>query len=668
MSEGPSITADAEDDFLLLSNREDAEVHADVSSVSPSIRGRLRAHLPAWESIGASDFVLNVISHGFKLPFITEPAELLLPNHSSALEYSVFVSQAVQTLLDNGSAVEVDRDQVYICSPLGVVPKKNGKLRLILDLRYLNGHLAKFKFKYEDLHVVAEFLHPKDWFFTFDLKDGYHHVDIYKEHWKFLGFSLQVCGTPRFFTFCSLPFGLSVAPYVFTKLLRPVVAHWRSDGIRISVYLDDGIGACTSQASARSKSTQVHSDLVKLGFLINEDKSDFNPRQHGEHLGFALDLEKGQFSVPSAKVEKVLDLISNILDSPHPVTARHISRLTGSLISMSLALGPIARLRTRHLYALASNASSLSTRLQLPREALDELSFWRENFSSLSSSPIWRPSPKIEVLTFSDASSTGWGGFVVNAGQYVARGNWSGCEALCSSAFREIRAVRLVLQSLAKVLEGKECRHRSDNQSVCSILSIGSRVPHLQREAVAIYSFCHRAGIRFSAEWIPRHLNTRADYWSKVVDTDDWKLNPQHFKELDELWGPHTVDRFASHRSAQLPRFCSRWWCPGTETVDAFTVSWEDDNNWLVPPVFLIPRVIRHMRDNREHGTLIVPYWPSAPWWPLLYERRNQFRPFVADHCEVPLHEHTFLPGSAAADLFGTGVPSAKILALRLVF
>ena len=137
MSEGPSITADAEDDFLLLSNREDAEVHANISSVSPRICGRLRAHLPAWEYIGASDFVLNVISHGFKLPFITEPAELLLPNHSSALEYSVFVTQAVQTLLDNGSAVEVDRDQVYICSPLGVVPKKNGKLRLILDLRYL---------------------------------------------------------------------------------------------------------------------------------------------------------------------------------------------------------------------------------------------------------------------------------------------------------------------------------------------------------------------------------------------------------------------------------------------------------------------------------------------------------------------------------------------------
>ena len=104
-------------------------------------------------------------------------------------------------------------------------------------------------------------------------------------------------------------------------------------------------------------------------------------------------------------------------------------------------------------------------------------------------------------------------------------------------------------------------------------LSVGSSKPHLQKEVVAIYNLCHEAGIHFSAEWIPCHFNFKADYWSKVVDTDDWMLNPVHFCQLDILWGPHTVDHFASHNSFQLPRFCSRWWYPGSETVDAFTVS-----------------------------------------------------------------------------------------------
>ena len=164
-----------------------------------------------------------------------------------------------------------------------------------------------------------------------------------------------------------------------------------------------------------------------------------------------------------------------------------------------------------------------------------------------------------------------------------------GSEALWSSSFREIRAIRFVLQSFSGLLAGKECKHRSDNQSVCSILSVGSSKPRLQKEAVAIYSLCHEAGIRFSVEWIPRHLNFKADYWLKVVDTDDWMLNPVHFRQLDILWGPHTVDRFASHNSFQLPRFCSRWWCPGTETVDAFTVGREGKTIGWSPQCSLFP-------------------------------------------------------------------------------
>ena len=262
----------------------------------------------------------------------------------------------------------------------------------------------------------------------------------------------------------------------------------------------------------------------------------------------------------------------------------------------------------------------------------------------------------------------GWAGFVVHFGTHIARGNWLSSEALCTSSFREIRAIRFVLQSFSSLLAGKECKHRSDNQSVCSILSVGSSKPHLQKEAVASYNLCYGAGIRFSAEWIPRHLNSKADYWSKVVDTDDWMLNPVHFRQLDILWGPHTVDRFASHNSFQLPRFCSRWWCPGTETVDAFTVSWGGENNWLVPPVFLVPRVIDHMKVGKEKGTLIIPFWQSAHWWPLVSRSPGVFHPFVLDWREIPLHESTFLPGSAAADLFGHGIPSCRVFALRIVF
>ena len=59
--------------------------------------------------------------------------------------------------------------------------------------------------------------------FDFDLKSGQHHVDIFPEHRKYLAFSWEfVPGHMRFFQFIVLPFGLSSAPYIFTKLLKPL--------------------------------------------------------------------------------------------------------------------------------------------------------------------------------------------------------------------------------------------------------------------------------------------------------------------------------------------------------------------------------------------------------------------------------------------------------------
>lgn len=110
----------------------------------------MRKFLHVWRSIGASSFVLSVIESGYKLPFVSIPLRYFFSNHKSAVDNRAFVCEAIELLLLAGSAVEVKRDQVHVCSPLGVVPKKNGKRRLILDLRFLNKHLAKRKFKFED--------------------------------------------------------------------------------------------------------------------------------------------------------------------------------------------------------------------------------------------------------------------------------------------------------------------------------------------------------------------------------------------------------------------------------------------------------------------------------------------------------------------------------------
>ncbi len=108
----------------------------------------------------------------------------------------------------------------------------------------------------------------------FDLKSGYHHVDIFPGHRKYLGFSWTFKnGVQRFFEFNVLPFGLSTAPYIFTKLLRPLVKLWRSRGFHSLVYLDDGLGLEETYEKAEYAAHHTRGDLFAAGFVVAEEKS-----------------------------------------------------------------------------------------------------------------------------------------------------------------------------------------------------------------------------------------------------------------------------------------------------------------------------------------------------------------------------------------------------------
>ena len=102
----------------------------------------------------------------------------------------------------------------------------------------------------------------------------------------------------------------------------------------------------------------------------------------------------------------------------------------------------------------------------------------------------------------------------------------------------------------------------------------------LQAEALKVFHLSLVHNLVIEPEWIPREENLIADYISKVLDYDDWMLHPVIFEQLNALWGPHDVDRFANYHIRQLERFNSRFWNPQSEAVDAFTVNWHGENNW----------------------------------------------------------------------------------------
>ena len=283
-------------------------------------------------------------------------------------------------------------------------------------------------------------------FFKFDYSSGYHHLEIFPGHTPFLGFSWRVDGHSKFYKFTVLPFGLSTGPYLFTKVQRTLTKHWKSQGIRIFTYLDDGAGADSSFQEAQEVSDLVRRDVKLSGFVANEIKSQWTPAQRGELLGFVLDLSAGTFQVPQRRVDSFCVLLETVVSRGFVASARQLSRFTGLLSSMGLALGPVVRLWTRSLYCDILRSASWDSPFHMSDDAVSEVLFWQDNFSN-SGYPIWSPSPKPEVLSFSNASESGLGGFTAQVGAKVAVGSWSLGEMGRSSTFCELRATRRVLEA-----------------------------------------------------------------------------------------------------------------------------------------------------------------------------------------------------------------------------
>ena len=187
-----------------------------------------------------------------------------------------------------------------------------------------------------------------DWFFKFDYKSGYHHVDIFPSHQKFLGFSWIIQGQRRCFVFSVLPFGLASAPFVFTKIQKALVKHCREQGIKIFTYLDDGAGVGKSYATASAAPNIVKWDIAASGFIAHPEKCCWEPTQVGDLLGFTLNLKEGSIHVPPERITRLCERITPVSNG-NP-TALLAAGLVGTVVSMVLALSPVSHLWTRALY------------------------------------------------------------------------------------------------------------------------------------------------------------------------------------------------------------------------------------------------------------------------------------------------------------------------------
>ena len=178
----------------------------------------------------ALPLILDYIENGYQLPLKFIPPAYF-QEHKSAISHYLFVDEAIKGFLSNQCAMIVE-GRPYVCSPLSVVTKSAGNVHLVLNSWYLNQFLHVVSFNYEDLRIAALMFEPNDFLFKLDLKSGYHHVEIHPVHFKYLDFKWVKKGVTSYYVFTVLPFRLSTACYLFTKLTSLLLRHWWGRGLK----------------------------------------------------------------------------------------------------------------------------------------------------------------------------------------------------------------------------------------------------------------------------------------------------------------------------------------------------------------------------------------------------------------------------------------------------
>ena len=585
-----------------------------VSSV-----GKLQFCLKNWQKYTKDPWLLNTVS-GYEIEFCEKPFQLKIPQQINfSAEQKSIVNQEIEELLNKGAIEFSQWEQDQFISNIFVVPKSNGKYRPIINLKSLNSFVQYEHFKQETFNIVLDLIQENDFFTSIDLQDAYFAVPIHKDYRKFLKFSWN----GQLFSFSCLPFGLSSAPKIFTKILRPIYAWFRQHCIRCSYYIDDSLNMDQNSQKCSENTHTMVSVLESLGFTINKKKSVLVPVQTIIFFGFVVDSVQFMVFLTKEKVQKIIDFANFLLDTSS-LTVRQLASFIGLIINTFFAVleAPLHyRNLERDKILGLKVGGNFDTTITLSDQAKQELLWWKINVQQKNGKRI-RPC-KIEFVCKTDASSFGWGSYDVDSGK-EANGRWNQHEKQFSINYLELLAIFYALQSLYSSLRKRHIEIQSDNVSAVSYINDMGGMNSRKMDLLAhnIWDWCVSKDIFISAIHVPGLSNVRADFLSRhFSDSTEWGLKRQIFERICKQYFLPDIDLFASRLNKQINTFVSWFPEPGAYKNDAFSFSWNGLSPYIFAPFNMIGKVVNKIiQDEVERAILIAPLWRSQAWFPLLLE------------------------------------------------
>lgn len=599
----PKVTQKIQEENLQNSTEVEVAGFLEVRKSSDSrVGGRLKEFAKEWS--GAPRWHRKVIERGLRWKFLSLPPKNV--KLQKVAREDPEINLLLEEFLEKG-AIEKSSYPPLFLSKVKVVPKSNGKLRLILDLSRLNKYIKKISYKLPKLKDIRQALSEGAWMAKVDLEDAYLHIPINSHFQRYLSFQWR----KEIYHFTAMPFGLSVAPAVFTGMMNVALKKVREMNVNTIAYLDDWLLWGQTKNDCLVALKKVLSTLRNLGFLVNLEKSELIPQQTLICLGAEWKTSTMEIRLPVEKAIALSSEVQNALTFPSGISRRQLESLLGYM-AFAAQLSEECAHRKKLLSPIISfwpKSPKMRDKVRkIPAQCLEDLIWWTNSDSVCQWSPMRHQLPSLTVWT--DASEEGWGGHTAS-GKWAA-GNWSQEEKLFHINVLEILAVQRTVES------GIHLPHQSiqvytDNVTTeFSINKKGSTKSKQITLAVGrLLNLLKRGNTHLVMRRVPGPQNVVADGLSRGTTLHtEWEIHPLDWQRICD-WTPGIqVDLMATPYNRKVQTFVCPFDHPEAWAVDARTVDW---NTWSIAYVFPPPIMLKEVLAKvlTFKGTLVVVARPA---------------------------------------------------------
>ncbi len=623
---------------------------------------RLRADSRPWQHVGRP--VRRLVLQGLTRVLHRRPP----PNRCSPYRLNAESQESLDVQLEEmkelGVIADVEESQCMNMHNVFVVKQSDennlSKFRVVADLRNLNDFSKKARFQLQGLKELRNLVFRGAWMSKCDLSKAYWHVPLGESLSRHFCFPVQTSQGIKFCRWLALPFGFSLAPFLFSLMMRSTLRLLRvHTNIIVIDYLDDFLVLSRSFAKGVNDWLTLIFFLTKFGFSINYSKCS-QPAQIQRFLGMIIDSCGMKFSIPRERVIAVRKTIRRLLKREH-ASPRELARLLGEINWCAMTIPYLRSLTVccnkmkRDCLRFDARWDTISPLTLSVIKELNTLHIYLQNCELGTN--LRFAFENVDFVLECDASDSGYGSVLRKGTAVIAELSefWTPVEKLFHINQKELLAIKHSLYQFIPFISQKTTLVRCDNVSAVSCVRrlYNLRSPILHQISTEIRSLAMQHKLSLCASHLSGVHNVRADILSRrEYDNADWSLDSHIFRDIVRLCQAIGIemshDLFSTYKNKKLERFVSRYYHRDASFVDAFSQSWANlPCPFINPPFILFSKVLtKILEDSCRLSVCIIPVWPSRPWWNVLRSmtciglqinrRRPLYTPFSGVYCPAP--------------------------------